>query len=90
VDLQALANGGKRLPLALLGALAVTHVQGRGLVIARGQRRTDARIHSSTEEDHGAGWGPLVDQTLPAWKKPTLTCVPGIAANRPRLSQKHS
>src|SRR5579863_3645934 len=51
VNFETLANGEKRLPFALLGALAIADVDGRRLVIACRQRGADARIHSTTEED---------------------------------------
>ena len=55
VNFQALADGEKRLPLALLGTLPVTDVDRGRVVVAHRQRGADAGIHASAEEDDGAG-----------------------------------
>jgi hypothetical protein len=46
-DVQAIADGQEGLPLALFGALSVTHMQGSGVVIAGRERGTDAGVHAS-------------------------------------------
>jgi hypothetical protein len=52
-DVQALADCQERLALAVFSALSITHVQRRSVVIAGGQRRAHAGIHSSAEQnDH--------------------------------------
>src|SRR5262249_15116786 len=47
VNTKAVTNAQKRLSLARLGPLTVADVQRSGLVIARCQRGTDARVHPS-------------------------------------------
>jgi len=41
------------LPLAALGSLALAGVQQRQFVVLAGNGRRNARIHSSTEQNHG-------------------------------------
>jgi hypothetical protein len=57
VYLEALADGQKRLPLALLGTLPVADMDSRGVEVANGESGADRGIHASTEEDNGAGFG---------------------------------
>ncbi len=56
-DFQAVANGGKRLPLAVFGWLSVADVDGSRVKVANCKSGADAGIHASAEQDDGAGWG---------------------------------
>jgi hypothetical protein len=55
VNFQALANGKKRLPLALLGALTVTDVDSGYFVIAGRERGANTGIHAAAEQDDRTG-----------------------------------
>jgi hypothetical protein len=55
LDIQTIANGEKRLLLAVFGALSVADMHGGGIVVAGRQSRANAGIHASAEEDNCAG-----------------------------------
>src|SRR5216684_7946524 len=54
MNFKALADGKKRLPLALLGALTVADVDGCYFVVARRQSGAYTGVHAATEEDNCA------------------------------------
>src|ERR1700757_2476518 len=57
VNPEALADGQEGLPLALLGALSVAHMESRSVKVADGKSGADGGVHASAEENDSAGFG---------------------------------